>query len=263
MIRADNRCLGQLGRLCLLGKCGNDSTLADLLKVLGERGRSQGLVDVNMRRTEFGPLAFRALIVHHAMTLVRLNLTQCPNSTCQMCQLILCSCPNLLSFSGRGLLASNIMIFQHIPWVCTHLEVFEFSIHMDLFDPFDQELAHQHIFERLSGLTRLQRLDLLGDIVGPPPSIMGGQTPLEHLLYPTLSMRLSLGLGQLRTLQGLAHLLFDGYDVNMSMADWRFILKELPLSCTVKSSVHPTILRDPELSRLAKAEYTVVVKKKK
>ena len=136
-------------------------------------------------------------------------------------------------------MASDIMKSRHHPWVCSRLEEFELSIHVDLKDPYDKE-AHQHIFARLSGLTRLKRLDLFGDLVGP----MGMDSILERVPYPTLSLRLPLGLGQLETLQGLTNFLFNGFDEKMTMADWRFLMTAFPLSCSISNTIHPAILQE-------------------
>jgi len=225
----------------LYGPGSPDFILANFLNAL-----SHGLADVQLRRTDFGPLAFRALMDHHALTLTNLDLTQCKDSKCAMIQQALCVCPGLISIKGRGLLAMDVMKTKECPWVCQRLEQWALSIHMDTKDPYDKA-AHEEIFGRLSLLTRLTRLDLLGDFEGPG----GGTSLLERCPHPTISMQLSLGLGEIRTLRCLEYLMCNGDDERVSIKDISFFYSAFPVAKHIFCSLNSRVMLHPDLPKIA------------
>ncbi|GJJ70428.1 hypothetical protein EMPS_02777 [Entomortierella parvispora] len=231
---------GGLREWRLNGPGSMDPVLADFLNLL-----PHGLSDVHLRRTEFGPMAFQALMGHHALTLTNLDLTQCQNSKCAMIQQILCVCPGLISIKGRGLHASDVMRTKECPWICDRLEEWVLSIYMDTKDPYDKE-AHQEIFGRLSRLIRLKTLNLMGDTEGPD----GGESILERSPYPTISMQLGLGLGEIRKLRGMTHLMFHGEDEKVSIEDIRFLYSAFPMAEDIGCSLHERLMFHPDLSKI-------------
>jgi hypothetical protein len=192
---------------------------AELASILNRIGNGHGCIaDLRLYLCEMNTRASSALSLHFN-TLVNVDFGwKCASSSTIVD--ILCGCPRLeiLQYVG-SILAGDIA--SRGPWVCQQLR--ELGLWL-LFEESEQDL-HQLVFERLSTLTRLERLTILNT---------------SRIEYENgLAFRFDCGLGRLASLQQLTDLQF-GRDPSpqLSMEEVTWMVKNWKKLRRVKGCLH-------------------------
>ncbi|KAG0230658.1 hypothetical protein B0O80DRAFT_502084 [Mortierella sp. GBAus27b] len=197
------------------------------------------LTSLHISQSNIGETAFRSLTRHFPF-LKELHLGQCRELTSGMIQKIMTNCSNLTLFHGTLLLAQDILgihkakeeeedeedeeedeeeentgegTVKQQDWVCTRLELLNFSI--GGLEGKPQEW-HQQIFHQLGKLTRLRDLYLNRYISGNDFGRDG------------LDFRLGSGLGELSGLKQLSIINFGGLWQDMMESDVIWMAKSWP-----------------------------------
>ncbi|KAF9349492.1 hypothetical protein BGX34_001766 [Mortierella sp. NVP85] len=178
-------CWPHLRHLCILQWFG-DMHVATILEGIGHGS----LVNLALAKCFLTKQGSKALRVHFDM-LVVLDFQDCCYVASSVIRDVLCSCPKLIKLRARSVPATDIV--KGGPWVCRRLRELRICF---LFEKSEKDLQRD-VFGHLSTLTRLERLEMSAP---------------EHEPYEDvgiLEFRLENGMGQLGTLQQLAHLRFD------------------------------------------------------
>jgi len=168
-----------------------DTSVASILEGAGTgSGKFSHLTLQRCDLEEQGSMA----LSRHFSTLVELDLQGCLSDLSSTFRDILCSCSRLETLYATDILGRDIVAGG--PWVCQQLQALKICFR---FGESEEDLQ-QEVFERLSTLTRLRRLEMY--------------LP-EHGSYEeeySLEFRLEYGMGRLATLQQLTLLSFEETD---------------------------------------------------
>ncbi|KAG0253846.1 hypothetical protein BG011_006133 [Mortierella polycephala] len=193
-------------------------------------------VRIRLNTPDFGPAAFQELRPHFS-TLRRLDLANCPGFTSTMIVEVLESCPLLQELHGRQIWANDIINSQR--WICqTSLEIFVAFIRFDFSHltklPPDSAEKIRAIFERLSGLTRLKKLDISDTVYGR--------------FWRSLDLRVGNGLELLASLHDMEEIHFQGTCQAMGVRDLEWMGKHWPKLKDVKGMLNKNKKIDKKLT---------------
>ncbi|KAF9179813.1 hypothetical protein BGZ50_006668 [Haplosporangium sp. Z 11] len=187
-----------------------DEGIARMLRAL------RNPVRIRLNTPDFGPAAFQELRSHFS-TLRRLDLAKCPGFMSPMIAEVLESCPLLQELHGRQIWSSDIINSQR--WVCqTSLEILAVYIRFDFSHltkaPPDSAERFRKVFERLSELTKLKKLDISDVFCGR--------------FWRSLDLRVGKGLELLASLRDLEEIDFQGTYQAMNVQDLEWMGKHWP-----------------------------------
>ncbi|KAF8940694.1 hypothetical protein EDD21DRAFT_199200 [Dissophora ornata] len=187
-----------LESLDVLGRGIHDSTIEAVVK------RMKPMKTLNFVQTEFGRASLDALQLHY-QTLQELNLTQCHQVKSADIMKLLRSCPLLTMFKAETLTSSNVD--ENERWACAE-RLRELVLYFEL-DGHDPRSESQRVFECLSNLTALRRLNISKYNTQMSRQQTSSSVPLQ--------LRLDHGMGQLSTLKHLEAIYFNMTDQTMTM----------------------------------------------
>ncbi|KAF9432837.1 hypothetical protein BGZ76_010248 [Entomortierella beljakovae] len=277
----------------------SDSELGQILRSAGEdysivaRGSSlkiptKGLTRFEVRRSDFGELAFQALKNSgHFDTLTTLDLYKCQGLSSWMIAEILQGCPLLKSFDGHQLFSRDVVSRakssggddenNRRSWVCRDIQYLD--LHFTGFlKRFDQDAQNQRqVFAQIARLESLRYLSIGGKVTGTTATMFEENTEQESLIpstYPTtttttagstttshpgqirrcytggLSLQLDYGLEQLGTLKKLEILRFTGVDQKMEERDVLWMIENLPQLRIIQGVLHTDHVKQENLETL-------------
>jgi len=160
----------------------------------------------------FGPLSFNALRSHFS-TLKGLNIGDSSISVGLVIPEIMASCPQLSTLVVGNVMSQDVIDGR--PWVCKESMTSLFAC-FQITPDRDQDIHQRHVLERISELSNLEELSLIGD----------GYNPASNMMQ----LHLGKGLEKLASLRKLKKLDVHNYRQDLSAQEVEVRIMPIDLS---------------------------------
>ncbi|KAF9141450.1 hypothetical protein BGX30_004798 [Mortierella sp. GBA39] len=182
---------------------------------------TQHLVELDCCGTAFGPLGLEAL-KRHCDVLRLLVIKRSSSFTSALVQEALESFPKLTSLQVDRLSVEDVE--RGRPWACLNLRVLIAQFDMGgAVDVEDDQRRHRLLFDRISTLAGLERLDI---------------TAIGAVKVPRPQFRISHGLDALSCLKNLYYLNVSKTEQRLELSDIRWIIDNWLKLCIVEGSLY-------------------------